>query len=75
MNEESMAKNIRVHISQRPLRGGTKIANMETQCGHVCLNVQCVSPEDYRQNRVPAAEVCASCRAELDSRERRETQA
>ena len=42
---------------------------MESRCGHVRLNVQYVSPDDYRAARVPAEETCASCRAESNSRE------
>ena len=34
------------------------ITDVETQCGHIRLNIQCAPPEDYQANRVPAAEIC-----------------
>ena len=64
----SRVKGISWHISRRALPGGDRIIDVETQCGHVRLNYKCVSPEDYRNERVPPEEVCGSCRTELETR-------
>ena len=41
---------------------------METQCGHIRLNIQCVPPDDYRAARVPEEEICVRCQAEFHLR-------
>ena len=51
-----------LHISQRERIDQARIVDTQTRCGHVVLNLDCITPDDYQRGLVPESEVCFHCR-------------
>ena len=50
------------HISRRPMEPTNTIQDIETLCGHISLNIQCINPQDFQRGTLPEKEVCFHCR-------------
>ncbi len=51
-----------IHISQRERISQDQVADTQTRCGHVVLNLDCITLDDHRRGLVPDAELCFHCR-------------